>query len=316
MPFQPGHCDGESTGREALVGLGMDLGQSRQQRVGEDPVGIEPTALPIVEPPVDLFGLPDRALSADAAFRVATLERIHDLIHDTRVVGLILQQPSSGYHSFDGCGQTVIGGFRFKERIKRDSPLSHQLKAGLAEQMLAAKGLHEAVLLLETFEAPLERGQLCVGPGVLRSAIPEGAEGAALDGHSDQVAVQSGILTSEFREPKDRVDVFRRARRVAGGHPRRRSRAQLHSHGLVNGQVRQQRIVTVGIAEVELRPRASGRLGNLVEHRASAFEGIQDSLRSGHPGRWDGQVDEVVGLSRFGAARIVHCPPLSVGAGF
>ena len=84
----------------------------------------------------------------------------------------------------------------------------------------------------------------------------------------------------------------------------------------MNGQVRQQRIVTVGIAEVELRPRASGRLGNLVEHRASAFEGIQDSLRSGHPGRWDGQVDEVVGLSRFGAARIVHCPPLSVGAGF
>ena len=84
-------------------------------------------------------------------------------------------------------------------------------------------------------EALLERGQLGIRPRVLQSAVPKGAEGAALDGHPDEVADEHRVFAGEFREPKDRIDVFRRARRVAGGHSRRRSRPQLPGHGLVNG---------------------------------------------------------------------------------
>ena len=152
------------------------------------------------------------------------------------MVCLILQQPRPRNEPPSERVPTFVA-LHCSEGVRIEPALSHQLEGGLAEEALAAKSLHEAVPLLQSFEALLERGQLRVGPRVLRGAVPEGAEGNALDGHSDQIADQSGILTREFREPKDRIDVFRRARRVAGGHPRRRSRAQLHGHGLVNGQV-------------------------------------------------------------------------------
>jgi hypothetical protein len=64
-----------------------------------------------------------------------------------------------------------------------------------------------------------------------------------------------------------------------------------------------------------LGPRASGRLGDLVEDRPSPLEGVQHRLRSRHPSRRDRKVNQIVGLARFGATRVVHRPLLPVGAG-
>jgi hypothetical protein len=118
-----------------------------------------------------------------------------------------------------------------KRRLSGGSRVSQKEIAIFTRQLAAM--MKAGVPLLQAFEAPLECGQLGVGPRVLRGAVPEGAEGDALDVHPDEVADQHRVLAGEFREPKDRIDVVGGARRVAGGHPRRSARPQRIGHGFV-----------------------------------------------------------------------------------